>query len=183
MVWSNPIAHDLIPTRDTESFRDMGERETGLPLAPHPGAFGVERKNHIHEGVDLYAPEGTTVRAVEDGYVVGIIPFTGPHADSPWWCDTWAVLVEGRSGVVVYGEIIATIENGITVRAGEAIGHIQRVLRKDKGRPMSMLHLELHHPGTRDVFEWTPETGRPDTLLDPTPLLMTIVDERERGVR
>jgi hypothetical protein len=28
----------------------------------HPGAFGIERHQHVHTGVDLYAPYGCPVR-------------------------------------------------------------------------------------------------------------------------
>ncbi len=141
----------------------------GLPVGSHPGAFGVKRKNHIHEGIDLYVPEGTPVRAVEDGIVVALEKFTGTEATppSPWWMDTEALLVEGASGVVVYGEITSIREPGYEVKAGDLLGYVIQVLKKDKGRPMSMLHLELHEHGTRQTSEWLDE--KPASLLDPTP--------------
>lgn len=170
-AWKNPVPFRLVESADSLSFRDMGADETALPLAPHPGAFGVVRKNHVHEGVDLYCPDGTPVFAVEDGTVVDIQPFTGPKAGSGWWHDTDAVFVEGVSGVVVYGEITPSCEKGATVRAGGLIGHVKTVLREDKGRPMSMLHLELHSHGTRAAPEWPTEAEKPATLQDPTPFL------------
>jgi hypothetical protein len=158
----------------------MPEGTTGIPVGDeHPGAFGYVRRNHVHEGVDLYCEDGTVVRAVEDGTIVAIIPFTGGHATppSPWWRDTWAVLVEGSSGVVVYGEITPYGQIGDTVLAGWTVGHVAQVLTKDKGRPMSMLHLELHDHGTRDAYEWTEESGRPASLLDPTPHLLDAIPQ------
>lgn len=141
-----------------------------MPTAPHPGAFGVQRKHHVHEGVDLYVPDGTAVRAVEDGEVVAVEVFTGPDANppSPWWRETEALLVSGASGVVVYGEIqpAALVTAGVRVARGEVIGYVRQVLRKDKGRPLSMLHLELHEHGMRSTEEWIQE--RPAGLLDPT---------------
>jgi murein DD-endopeptidase MepM/ murein hydrolase activator NlpD len=134
----------------------------------------------VHEGVDLYAPEGTPVHAVEDGRVVAITPFTGPHAGLPWWLDTWAVLVEGASGVVVYGEVTPDsglqanlASDGSYVRAGQQLGRVTRVLRNNKGRPTSMLHLELHPRGSRSCPEWHLDAKRPEALLDPTPHLLT----------
>jgi len=172
-TWSNPLPLDLIVTADSESFRKFDtDRETGLPIGCHPGAFGVQRKHHFHEGVDIYAPEGTVVRAVEDGEIVRVGYFTGPKVDMPWWEETWAVMVEGETGVVVYGEIIPCSDlvgptpSRTEVKAGDPIGTIKRVLKVDKGRPMSMLHLELRKHGTTDWSGWY--TERPENLLDPT---------------
>lgn len=179
MIWSNPLPLDLVVSYDSESFRNIDfDYKTNLPVSEHVGAFGVKRKHHFHEGVDLYAPEGTVVRAVEDGVVVRVAQFTGEAVDMPWWEDTWAVMVEGQSGVVVYGEIVPCSDLiGPTplrteVCVGDPIGAVKRVLKVDKGRPMSMLHLELRKHGTTDWSGWYEETGRPDNLLDPTPHLL-----------
>ncbi|HDR9105402.1 TPA: M23 family metallopeptidase [Burkholderia vietnamiensis] len=172
MVWYNPLPLKLRATRDSMSFQSMAPDETGLPLAPHPGAFGVQRAKHTHEGIDLYAPEGTPVSAVESGRVVAVVPFTGPHARLPWWLDTWAVFVEGASGVVVYGEIAPSVQQGDSVDAGQVLGSVLTVLAKDKGRPRAMLHLELHRAGSRSAPEWLEHDARPDVLLDPTPRLL-----------
>jgi hypothetical protein len=176
MAWLSPIPLALVPTADSESFSAMKEGETGLPLAPHPGAFGVKRKFHTHEGVDLYAPEGTVVFAVETGTVVAVKPFTGPHAGPTLehWLDTWAVFVEGPSGVVVYGEIKPWCAVGVQVDAGMPLGHVIPVLRKDKGRPRAMLHLELREHGNTADIEWLDDL-HPDGLFDPTPFLLASV--------
>lgn len=172
MNWHPPIGLVLVPSEDSMSFQTMKPGETALPLPPHPGAFGVERAHHVHEGVDLYCMEGTPVQAVEAGTIVAIIPFTGAEAGSDWWHDTYAVLVEGESGVVLYGEISpAGKQVGETVKRGETLGQVKQVLKTDKGRPMSMLHLELHEAGTRDAYEWTVAKGKPPSLRDPTPFL------------
>jgi len=171
MGWISPVPFLLDVTDESESFKTMREGHTGLPVAPHPGSFGFERKHHVHEGVDLYVPEGTPVHAVEDGTVVAIMPFTGFGAGSPWWHDTWAVMVKGESGVVLYGEIKPLLHLhglGDVVRQGEIIGHVTPVLKNDKGRPMSMLHLELYEHGVREPVEWLPGQPKPKGLLDPT---------------
>lgn len=157
------------------SFLTDAKWETGLPLPPHPGAFGVRRKHHSHEGVDLYVPQGTPVRAVEAGTIVAIKPFTGPHAGLDCWLDTWAIFVSGASGTVVYGEVAAHTKVGQMVVAGELLGVVIRVLRHDKGRPMSMLHLELRGHGNTDDIEWLDHENRPAALLDPTPFLLKSV--------
>lgn len=171
-------------TSDSESFRDVDyTTETEIPVLPHVGAFACRRKYHTHEGVDLYCPEGTPVYAIEDGVVVAIEDFTGPKAGSPWWNDTRAVMVEGESGVINYGEILEApgIVVGKAVKAGDLIGFVKTVLRKDKGRPMSMLHLELYAHGIRQSFAWEPpDRPKPDWLLDPTPLLIAVKDNPPR---
>jgi murein DD-endopeptidase MepM/ murein hydrolase activator NlpD len=182
-AWKNPLRLALVATGDSLSFRDMKPGETGLPLGPdHPGAFGAVRRHHVHEGVDLYTEDGAEVSAVEDGVVVNIEPFTGPKAGYPHWLDTDAVLVEGESGVVVYGEIApcAGLKIGRRVKAGELIGTVVPVLRHDKGRPRIMLHMELHEAGTPKTYEWKlSEDGdkmktKPPSLRDPTPFLLPL---------
>ncbi len=171
MTWRVPINRTLVPT--TSRDRVVDEGQTHLPLPPHPGAFGVPRKHHTHEGVDLYCPQGTPVFAVEAGTIVAVIPFTGARAEppSPWWRETEAVLVEGPSGVVVYGEIVPVVGRplGYKLERSEPVGYVVQVLTKDKGYPLSMLHLELHESGTRYAYDWIAE--RPPSLLDPTPFL------------
>lgn len=174
MTWLAPIPFELVPTADSESFAMMGANQTGLPIAPHPGAFGVRRRHHTHEGVDLYVPEGTPISAVEEGEVVAVTPFTGPAAGPglAHWLDTHAVFVEGPSGVVVYGELVPCVALGARVAAGTLLGHATTVLVKDKGRPRCMLHLELHPAGSRVAPEWLVHDERPAVLRDPTPYLL-----------
>lgn len=173
MTWKLPLPLRFVVDDDPDGFRRHPPGTTGLPIGPrHPGSFGFVRKNHVHEGVDFCCPVGTEVRAVEEGVVVAIIPFTGPSAipPSPWWHETSAVLVEGESGVVVYGELRVAegLHEGQRLDSGALIGTILQVLTRDKGRPMAMLHLELHAHSTRDAYEWTEASGRPPSLLDPT---------------
>ena len=137
------------------------------------GVFGANRKHHTHEGIDLYGEQGEPVFAVEDGIVVGAERFTGEHCKipSPWWNNTEALLIEGASGVVLYGEITILrpfIVMDKQIKAGDCIGYLETVLKKDKGRPKTMLHLELYKHGTRQSVEWEHDKVRPLNLLDPT---------------
>lgn len=149
-----------------------------VPVPPAPGSFGVRRKLDTHTGVDLYAPIGTEVVAVEDGTVVAVLPFTGARAGSGWWRETDAVLVEGASGVVLYGEISPSLSPGQALSAGSLIGSVKRVLMGEArpeipGHLPSMLHLELYRKGVREPVWWKTEERPPD-LLDPTPFLRRI---------
>lgn len=143
-----------------------------VPILPEVGAFGVKRKFDIHTGIDLYCDDGSTVLAIEDGTVVGIIPFTGDIAGYPWWENTYAVLIQGKSGTFLYGEIYPpVVKLGQSVKAGEEIASVKRVLKKDKGLPMSMLHLELYKTPPFEGYEWLLDQAQPDNLLDPTKIL------------
>ena len=184
MTWQSPVPFFLVPDAHDRLWRshlaalqgpwnDTLSFPVGIPSGSHPGAFGVVRRYHVHEGIDLYVPDQTPVLAVERGEIVAIENFTGVQAGSPWWQETWSVLVEGKSGVVVYGEIRphAAVRVGLGVEAGEILGAVTPVLSKDKGRPVNMLHLELHHHGTRESVAWEVGQHQPPTLLDPTPFL------------
>jgi hypothetical protein len=138
--------------------------------SPH-GEFGAVRKHDIHTGVDLYCEPGSPVYAIEDGVVVAIEDFTGPEAGSPWWHSTKAVLVEGTSGVICYGEISPSIELHARVATGDVVGKVLTVLKNDKGLPMSMLHVELYRARTTKTVWWKLNEPRPEELLDITSLL------------
>lgn len=155
MTWRFPLAH----------FHGL------IPEAPHVGAFGVRRKFDVHTGVDLYCAHGNEVFAVEDGVVVAREIYTGPRADSPWWNETYAVLVEGVSGVVCYGEIAfdrALPPAGQKIYRGQRLGTALTVLKRYKGRPTTMLHFELYEHGVRESTWWRLDEDKPAKLLDPT---------------
>lgn len=170
-----PLNLHPVPTSDSDSYKTLKVSEVGIPLAPHVGAFGVKRKHHIHEGIDLYADEGEPVWAINEGVVTSIYIFTGPVVGMPWWRETWAMAVQDETGSWVYGEIEPDpdIHVGDLVRANELLGTVKRVLVKDKGRPTSMLHLERWKlgciPYTRN---WLGGQPQPEFLEDPTPYLL-----------
>lgn len=156
-----------------------GVSREALPAAQSPGSFGARRRHDVHTGVDLHCDEGQRVCAVEAGAVVAVEEFTGPEAGSPWWLPTRAVLVEGASGVVLYGELTPRegLAVGITVARGELLGQVTRVLRHDKGRPTTMLHLERYATGSRASVWWRLDEPRPEALLDPSELLARATDQ------
>ena len=175
-LWKFPLKMKYVGTTiDSNSFMDIDTtKEIEILLPPHVGGLGVRRRHDVHSGIDLYAPVGTPAYAVEDGKIVSIEPFTGVLADCDWWNDTWGVYVQGTSGIVVYGEILPNpnLKEGDVIKAGDEIGSVLQVLKKDKGRPTSMLHIELHKHGVINNPHWYKGGTKPDGVLDPTPYLI-----------
>lgn len=141
---------------------------------PEHGRFGTKRKFDTHTGVDLYCRAGERVYAIEDGILVDVVKFTGSDAGSPWWNDTYAILVEGESGVILYGEVEAPfLIKGMNIKGGQFLSNVVQVLKTDKGLPMCMLHIELYETGYRNGGEWW-RHKRPEWLLNVEELLKKI---------
>jgi hypothetical protein len=110
---------------------------------------------------------------MEDGEVIRVEDFTGPKIGLPWWLDTRAILIAGKSGVICYGEITEDPEicSGVKIKQGQRIGTVKRVLPTDKGNGVSMLHVELYEPDYRGptITTWDKDQETvPENLLDPT---------------
>lgn len=159
----------------------LKNKEPAIPAEGHVGDFAFRRSFYHHPGIDIYCGNGQEVVAIEDGIVVGFEYFTGVGAKppSPWWNDTFAVMVEGKSGVIGYCELMIEdeLDIGQKIEAGDPIGKIIPVLKKDKGNGTTMLHLELYVPGTRHHVTWVLDTIRPAELLNPRNLLEKIKNE------
>ena len=140
-----------------------------VPEGTHLGAFGSIRKHDIHTGVDLYCDHGDSVLAIEAGTVIAIEDFTGEKANSPWWNDTQAVLVKGKTGVFLYGEIHPVVKVGDSVLEGTLLGTVIPVLKKDKGKtPVTMLHMELYSHDCTHSAIWNLDESMPAGLIDIT---------------
>ena len=134
---------------------------------PIQGRFGVDRRYDIHTGVDLYCDNNEPVYAIEDGVIVNICYFTGPTIGSHWWNETKAILIEGVSGVILYGELETNLSIGDSIKEGQHIGNVLQVLKTDKGLPMSMLHIELYKTGYKEDGEWWQRShNQPKNLLN-----------------
>lgn len=147
-----------------------------IPTGDHQGAFGAARKHDRHTGVDLYTPEGSFVYPIMDGKIVAREQFTGAAVGSPWWNDTWALYVYNAELDIttIYGELNRDIapfnEEFVDASANTPIGAVSRVIKNDKGLPVSMLHVEMYR-GLVTTSNWWHDK-KPDNLLDPTPYLM-----------
>lgn len=145
-----------------------------LPSKDQPGSFGHIRKYDIHTGIDLYCSIGETVYAIEDGIISNYGPFTGIGAGSDWWENTDYICIKGKSGKILYGEIDINkhLLAKTNVKKGDVLGYVKKVLRVDKGKPMTMLHIELYneqYAGTGET--WELDQIKPKYLEDITVLL------------
>lgn len=161
--------------------------EWHIPQDEHPGSFGAVRRYDIHTGVDLYVPEGTPVYALNDGIVVDISVFTGPNANPPcpWWNETYSITIFNPETKIflLYGEInVADFPTSpFFIKKGTLLGTVARVLKKDKGKPMSMLHMEAYTKLKCSSLDgknlqvihpyWNHDELAPSGLIDPVPYI------------
>ena len=133
---------------------------------PAANRWGAKRKHDYHTGVDLFCPDQEPVFAFEDGIVTDVALFTGEAIGMPWWAETWCLAVEGESGVILYGELYKPVfSKGDKIEEGEFIGKVKTVLLKDKGKPMSMLHIEWYEKGYRGNWDgWWSDQDKPKDL-------------------
>lgn len=158
-----------------------------IPEKGEPGSFWEDRDDRRHCGVDIYAPEGAIVVAIESGVVIDSGVFTDPTL-----CDyhnrTYYVVIKSKEKInYKYAEILdVSVSIGEFVEVGTTIGKIGSVVNIDmlgpdspfyirelahKGNP-SMLHLELYKAPIIEVRPY--QSGNffgkdcPASLIDPT---------------
>jgi hypothetical protein len=153
------------------------------PKLPHVGAvgdFAFRRSFYYHPGVDLYCPDLEPVQTIEAGTIVHMEHFTGAGANppSPWWLDTWSLMIEGQSGVIGYCEVepFDHLKVGMEVFEGEPVAVVIPVLKKDKGNGRTMLHVEHYQHGTAHHVTWELDTPKPPELLNSRFLLEKLLD-------
>jgi murein DD-endopeptidase MepM/ murein hydrolase activator NlpD len=131
--------------------------------------FGAPRNDRNHAGIDLYAFAGDTVVAMLDGVVTNTQSF---HLGSS------AIFVDHGPFVVMYGEVETGSWNRFGVAPGTKVSKGQPIARADCmsgtiGNCSShMLHLEAYAPGTSKNARWYRNAAVPQSLLDPTRLLL-----------
>jgi len=178
----------------TMKYWPVPDGHGGIPLRGSPGSFWEDRGDRRHCGVDLYAPAGSPVYAVEHGTVIETDVMTSPDILS-YWNTTHSVLIRHGALVAKYGELHdVTVAPGDIVRGGDLVGHVGTVLNPDAitaGAPqyirrlgshddLSMLHFELYRakPPKHEAYlggNWFGDS-RPGILVDPTGYLMEAAD-------
>lgn len=162
-----------------------------LPQPGAPGSFWENRGDRFHCGVDIYAPFGSEVLAMENGLVVQTQLFTSPHMIG-YWNDTYAVTIQHGDLIVRYAEMENVLVHvGSQVKSGTVIGHVGKVLElaritsdsplyiqklKQKDNP-TMLHVEMFDRFPFDISNYsggnTFQNQKPEILLDPAVFLLS----------
>lgn len=130
--------------------------------------FGAprDRNTRYHAGVDIYPREGagSAVRALADGTVIKVGPFyTRTNGEV-----TYGVLVDHGNFVANYAELMKPdVEVARGISQGQVLGRIGGT---------KQLHFELYAKGTTAWSQWRGK--RPENLLDPTGILLTLFDRQ-----
>lgn len=161
-----------------------------LPREGTAGSFWENRGDRNHCGIDIYAPHGSEVLAVDSGRVLEVGVFSSPE-NVPYWNITYYILILHHDGLVSkYAELAeALVRRGDEVFAGDTIGRVGSVLdpqRIDESAPLyvrrlkenghsSMLHFELYQGVPLHAGKYLGGNSfgacRSENVLDPGPYL------------
>lgn len=160
-----------------------------IPLPGTAGSFWEDRGDRRHCGIDIHAPYGSGVRAVEAGRVLDMGIMTSPDV-LPYWNTTYYVLVRQGAIIAKYAELCdVAVSADDEIAGGTCIGHVGTVLNREAiteeappyirrlgdRNAVSMLHFELYSapPQESEAYlggNWLGDS-RPDALVDPTEFL------------
>lgn len=157
-----------------------------IPHKGEPGCFWEDRDEKYHCGIDIHAPLGSIVLAIESGIVIETGSYTTAE-DEDYFLDTYYVIVKTPHKIFFkYSELSEfTHKVGDRLKAGDEIGKIGTPLDIDKV-PMdlpfymkeminndrtSMLHIELLKVPVIEIkpYSYGNFLGKtkPYSLLDP----------------
>lgn len=138
------VAAAPAPAAKAEEAKEAKEKAPVLELCPvdrprhYMDDFGDPRWGggfHYHQGIDIFAPRGTPIRA----------PFDGKAVRSDSWAGGLGVYVYGRRGFVFNAHLTELGKLG-KVHAGEVVGYVGNSGDAIGG-------------STHDHFEWHPGGG------------------------
>jgi murein DD-endopeptidase MepM/ murein hydrolase activator NlpD len=165
-----------------------------LPEKGSSGTFWEDRGDRHHCGIDIYAPKGSSVVAVEDGEIIDIGMFTSPDM-IPYWNITYYILIMNYSGLICkYAELDNTLLNvSDSVKSCQTIAQVGSVLNPDKitnespkyiqrlikNNNQSMLHFELYNGRPKEPHDYIGgnvfSDVKPNHLADPIDYLKSTV--------
>ena len=115
-----------------------------IPQPGEPGSFWEDRGDRHHAGVDLYAPVGSPVLAIQASRILRISVHTSPGI-LPFWNTTYAIVLQLPSGITLryaeLGEISVSVEQVVT--CGQVLGHVGQVLLPNRIIPTDPQYIHL----------------------------------------
>jgi len=157
-----------------------------LPKEGMLGSFWQNRGDRYHCGVDIFAPAGSDVLAIQNGKVIDIGKFTSSDTTN-FLNESYYIIIKTSQGInVKYAELEdITVRIGDFVNAGQRIARIAKVLNEEhlshstphylremilQGK-YSMLHLETYIAPISEVkpYIYGNYVGktRPFSVIDP----------------
>jgi len=158
-----------------------------IPRNGEPGSFWEDRGDRFHCGIDIYAPEGSEVLAIQNGRVIDVGVFTNSD-DYAYWNKSYFIIIKTPQNVIYkyaeLGEVLVHV--GDFTSAGQSIGIIGQVLNPEeishttpyyiheliRQNKVAMLHLETY---IAPITEVRPYIGgnffgvsKPYSVLDPS---------------
>jgi peptidoglycan LD-endopeptidase LytH len=168
------------------SPEDSGPPEVHFPLPQrYEGSFandwGEARVQGRHEGIDIFAPEGTPIHSITDGTVVRARG-SEENGWNPLGGHTVMVEADYDAGPIRRGDLLyyahmkspAGLEAGDSVEAGQKIGEVGTTGQGPEG---TRGHFEPHlHLGWYEGG-WEDRSGVASGAMNPHPLLRRIGDD------
>ena len=151
-TWAVLLAATAGGSSDKRGSRSSGSRTCPVAGAQFSDTFGASRGDHGHKGVDMLAPAGTPIRAIESG-TVAIAHWSGSSGG-------WTITLQGRSGAKFFH---AHNQKNL-VRGGERVTKGQVIAKVGSTGNAGISHLH---------FEYWP-SGREGAAVNPTPLIASL---------
>ncbi len=167
-----------------------------LPKKGERGSFWENRGDRFHAGIDIFAPAGSDVLAIQNGKVIDIGIFTSEKL-AAYLNKSYYITVKSPQNLnIKYAEVSEiTVRIGDFVNAGQKIAIVSTALNKknlshstphylrdmiEKGM-FSMLHLESYIAPIAEVrpYQFGNYLGKtkPYSVVDPTLFLNGTVDK------
>src|SRR3989339_1628729 len=170
-----------------------------IPKNGQIGSFWEDRGDRRHCGVDIHAPDGAEVVAIDGGKVIDFGVFTSPEMH-PYWKKTYYIIIKTSQNILFkYGELKEVfIHVGEFVETGQPIGKVGTVISEkdvtykdpyfvrelaEKGS-MCMLHLEVYKAPVTAVHPYLAGSffgeHLPESLIDPS-LFLNGISKKGNG--
>lgn len=157
------------------------------------GGFWERRDDRFHCGVDVYAPPGSKVLAIESGQVIEKGRFTSPESKDYWQTSYYLIIKTPEKINYKYAELCdLCVHVGDYISSGQQLGTICEVINPEKvgikapfyikelarSSRISMLHLELYHSPVTEILPYSGGNYygevKPNSIINPNEFLFNL---------